>query len=624
MQRYILIGTLALAIAACGAGRPESLANSPSSPDTGLTPIYVIQGSGPSSPLVGRSVTFEGIVTGDFQDGDADSARNLGGFYVQNAPDGDAHTSDGIFVFDGGNPAVDVDAGDFVRITGTVEEYYGETQVSPGSVAVIGTGSLAATPVNLPASGIVTNADGEPIADLEQYEGMLVRFPQTLSVAGLRSLGWHGDVLLSQDGVPVSFTNGNGADVAGYAAHRETIAARRLILDDGLRAANATPVRYLHAGGAQGHSIRLGDTVSNVVGVLRYSRGSGANGTEGYRLMPTADPEFLPVNALPTVPVGDGNLRIALLNALNWFSGVDDGSDTCGPAADQPCRGADSIAERDRQLSKLVNTIALMGPDIVGIVEVENNASESLGLLVDGLNALLAPGAFAYVDAGLLGTDAIKVGLVYRPARVTLAGAPAVLDSSVDGRFDDHRNRPVVAQTFTQVSDGARLTVAVAHLKSRSSSCADDGDPDIGDGQGNCNLTRTAAARALSDWLVSDPTASGDSDALLIGDLNAYLSEDPLTVLKAAGLVSLVEDRVGSEAYSYSFDGQRGAIDHALASPGLSLQVTGVAEWHIGADEPPLLDYNLEAPRDPALFDASNPRRTSDHDPLIVELNLAP
>ncbi|MDH3750429.1 MAG: hypothetical protein OEU40_07525, partial [Gammaproteobacteria bacterium] len=85
-----------------------------------LTAIYDVQGDGASSPLDGQSVTVEGIVTGDFQDGDTDSARNLGGFFVQNVPDADFATSDGVFVFDGNNPVVGVSAGDVVRVTGTV------------------------------------------------------------------------------------------------------------------------------------------------------------------------------------------------------------------------------------------------------------------------------------------------------------------------------------------------------------------------------------------------------------------------------------------------------------------------------------------------------------------------
>ena len=48
----------------------------------------------------------------------------------------------------------------------------------------------------------------------------------------------------------------------------------------------------------------------------------------------------------------------------------------------------------------------------------------------------------------------------------------------------------------------------------------------------------------------------------------------------------------GPFAYSYVFDGQAGYLDHALANPSLLAQVTGVADWHINADEPDVLDYD--------------------------------
>ena len=66
-----------------------------------FTPIYTIQGSGTASPIVGNSITTEGIVVGDFQ-----GMNSLKGFYIQD-PTGDANTatSDGIFVFDGNVPA---------------------------------------------------------------------------------------------------------------------------------------------------------------------------------------------------------------------------------------------------------------------------------------------------------------------------------------------------------------------------------------------------------------------------------------------------------------------------------------------------------------------------------------
>jgi len=59
-----------------------------------------------------------------------------------------------------------------------------------------------------------------------------------------------------------------------------------------------------------------------------------------------------------------------------------------------------------------------------------------------------------------------------------------------------HRTVPALAQTFLELSTGSRFTVVVNHFKSKGSACNDVGDPDMGDGQGNCNGTRTLAAQA--------------------------------------------------------------------------------------------------------------------------------
>ena len=172
----------------------------------------------------------------------------------------------------------------------------------------------------------------------------------------------------------------------------------------------------------------------------------------------------------------------------------------------------------------------------------------------------------------------------------------------------------------------------VNHLKSKGSECG-AGDDDTTTGQGNCNGTRTLAAQALADWLASDPTDMADPDYLIIGDLNSYAMEDPIVALKNAGYTDLVNLVGGMDAYGYVFDGQLGYLDHALANPSLVPQVAGVVEWHINADEIPLFDYNDDV-RDAGeyyayeeesdvlpLYDA-NEFRTSDHDPVLIGLNL--
>src|SRR5207249_3017991 len=61
-----------------------------------------------------------------------------------------------------------------------------------------------------------------------------------------------------------------------------------------------------------------------------------------------------------------------------------------------------------------------------------------------------------------------------------------------------------------------------------------------------------------------------------------------------------------------------------LSSGSLTPQVTGVAEWHNNADEPTVLDYNVEFKTANQIntFYSPAPYRASDHDPVVVGLNL--
>jgi predicted extracellular nuclease len=214
-------------------------------------------------------VTVSGIVTGDFQDDDADDANELGGFYVQQAtPDADPMTSDGIFVFDGNSPATNVSIGDHVTVQGTVNEYFGETQITAPTVAIIGSGTIRATAVTLPADGTTTNSDGKLIVDFERYEGMLLHFPQTLSISDLHDLERFGAIGLSQGGRLYQFTNANTPDPATYSAYKASNARRSFELDDGRRSRNPSPIRFLNAGSVNGYSIRAGDTVTGAARLL--------------------------------------------------------------------------------------------------------------------------------------------------------------------------------------------------------------------------------------------------------------------------------------------------------------------------------------------------------------------
>lgn len=564
------------------------------------TAIHTIQGSGPASPEVGNLHTIEGVVVGDFQD----VSTQLRGFFVQEEDsdwDGDSATSEGIFVFD---PALtlDVALGDVVRVQGTVTEFFDLTELTGVTgMALCASGQSASiTPVSLPVVSL---------SDWEQLEGMAVRFDQTLYVTGNFTQGRYGEVELSVFDRLHNPTNVTTPGPAALAL-QDLNDRSRIQLDDGSTIQNPLPLPpYLGGDG----TLRGGDSVTGLGGVLGYSFGS-------YELHPTQPVSFTRLNTRPPTPdpVG-GTVRVASMNVLNFFNG--DGAGGGFPTS----RGADTLDEFLRQREKIVGAIVAMDADVIGLMEIENDGSgpaSAIQELVDSLNAVAGPGTYDHIVTGVIGTDEIRVGLLYQPGRVSPVGSPALLDSSVDARFLDSKNRPALAQSFD--AQGEVFTVAVNHLKSKGSPCNDVGDPDAGDGQGNCNGTRTLAAQALVDWLATDPTGSGDPDVLIIGDLNAYALEDPIVAIQAGAddaagssddYTNLIAAFVGPDAYSYVFQGQAGYLDHALGSASLSSQVTGVTEWHINADEPAAMDYNNY--NQPALY-AAGPFRSSDHDPVLV------
>ena len=613
-----------------------------SNDDAAISFVHDIQGSGDTAAV--GTFTIDGIVVGDYQ---AQGSGQLRGFFVQEEDadaDTDPATSEGIFVFCGNCPTAVV-VGDRVRAVGPSSEFFGMSQLTASgasSVTVLSGGNGLPTPatLDLPVAGSVTDdltaATAEINAAFEPSEGMLVTFPDTLSVSEYFELARYGQVILSQGGRPHTFTAHHEPTAAGFIANEIDLARRSVILDDTdnreNRPVDSPNTAYYHPvpGLSISNAFRGGDTITNLTGVLHWSFAGGGS-PNAWRIRPVTEAfeyAFTPVNERPAVPDVAGRLTVASFNVLNYFLSIDT-ADTCAPTQNQDCRGADSALELERQRTKMLAALTAIDADVFGFMEMENTPGvEPLADIVAGL-----PG-YDYVDTGVIGTDAIRVGIIYRPDSVTPVGDHAVLDtqSFVNPRGADlDRNRPAVAQAFEENATGSRFTVVVNHLKSKGSGCG-AGDDDTTTGQGNCNLTRTLAAEELAAWLETDPTGSGDADVLIIGDLNSYAREDPIEALKDAGYSDLVNAFGGEAAYGYVFDGQLGYLDHALATSSVAGQVAGVAEWHINADEIPLFDYNDDArTADEAAFEEESDVlslyepdafRTSDHDPILIGLDL--
>ncbi|MFA9216331.1 MAG: ExeM/NucH family extracellular endonuclease [Sphingomonadaceae bacterium] len=576
--------------------------------------IPTIQGSDAKSPLANSVQTTEGVVT----------LKVGSGFFIQDENgDGNPDTSDGIFVYTG-STLTGAKVGDKVRVTGTVYEYTptGTTQSytefkDVTAVVTQSTGhSIAPTNVQLPE------------ANLGRLQGMLVRFAQPLTVGQLEFLGSRGEVSLSSGRLEVP-TNRYRPRTAEAIALAAANAQNQIVLDDGIFVAPSS-VPYL---GAEG-SLRAGDSVSDLTGVIDF--GATGGGGVSYKLQPSVAPVFSSDNPRTEVPqLAAGNVKVSSANVLNFFTTFTNGTDvfggtnvgcTLGNASSKSnCRGADNLAEFVRQRDKIVHELQAIDADVFGLMEIQNSGETTVSYLVDELNKAInttnnTPNAvtYAYVPKPAdTGTDAIRVAMIYKPSRLSLVGV-ALSDSHAIN------NRPPMAQTF-RAGNGEKFSLVVNHLKSKGSCPTGGGvDADQNDSQGCWNATRIKQAQQLIGSFVPQVAAAADDpDVLLIGDFNAHGFEDPINTITDNGYVNQLERfvRPNGTPYSFVFDGEAGYLDHALANARLSPQVVGAAEWHNNADEPTVIDYNLNAKPASAPYSAA-PYRASDHDPVVISLNL--
>jgi predicted extracellular nuclease len=587
-----------------------------------ITRIHDVQGSGTASPLVGQTVTIEGIVTASFQ-----GATELGGFFVQEEDanvDADPLTSEGIFVFHSATPVV---AGDKVRVTGTVIEF----GTAPNTLTELGSASVALLSSGnpLPAPVIVT-LPVAAVGDLERYEGMRVQIAQTLTVSEHFNLARYGELTLSVNGrlpqptnfidpndSPASGTTSSGAsNVAAINAQIDLNLRSSILLADISSAQNPAVIPFWDTGS---NTLRTGSTLATLTGILTHSFGTHA-------IHATTPPVFNYAPRPLTPPAVGGTLKVASFNVLNFFNGNGQG------AGFPTSRGANTLAEFNRQKAKTVAALCGLGADIVGLMEMENDATAAgvpaLNELTAELNATAGCGSWSFVanPAGwgtIPGsTDEIRPALIYRTTAVSAVG-----QSMSPNNAAFNQARAPVAQTFSISSGpgaGAKLSVVVNHFKSKGGT-GTGADADQNDGQGQFNAARKAQATALLAFISTVQAAANDPDVLVLGDLNAYSEEDPIDILRAGGLMKL-----GNEPYSYVFDGQAGSLDHALATPSLVAQVASAGVWHINADEPRILDYNVEFKNTPGCtssctspdYYTPTPFRSSDHDPVLVGMTL--
>ncbi|GIU09768.1 extracellular exonuclease ExeM [Shewanella morhuae] len=640
-----------------------------------IVPIYQVQGAGESSPYVSEGVfeseaevTVRGVVT-------ARGESLFKGFYLQEVKgDNSPYTSDGVFVFLGEAVPESIQPGVEVCVQGKVKEYFGLTQIDIKADKKFEVGAKGDVPAPVP----FYVADGETLAQaLERYEGMNVVLDagSDLKISRTFSFDYAGsrnNMLVSYQAPLMKPTQLYPALSAEATALVKSNLENQLFIESDYKPADGE-IPYFPDFNVETGYIRVGDQLTNLQGVIGYSYGA-------YRLVATnkiTAGDFIRGDDRTDAPsvATKGDIRVASFNVLNFFNDVDGGN--TNPSGSN--RGALTLEEMVLQRTKIVSAITAMNADIVGLMEIANNGfgeKSAIKDLVDALNDKQTPeNAYSFVeiadadkyDGQYFGTDAITVGMLYRGGKVALAGAAQTIitpeqhasagsvtrtkdDKAEVNPGNDAYQRHSLAQAFKIHNES--LTVVVNHLKSKGSGCLEDwinfeDSIDPADQQGKCNAFRVSAAKVLGETL-----KDVKGDLLVIGDMNAYGMEDPIRVLtdfdasksdrdimtaswttldgkvferqgskieKGYGLINLNTKAHGVGTYSYSYNGELGNLDHALANASLANRLVDIEDWHINSVESNLFEYGKKFSG--KLAKSENAFSASDHDPVIVALS---
>ncbi|MBD8061820.1 ExeM/NucH family extracellular endonuclease [Oceanitalea stevensii] len=614
-----------------------------------VTPIAEIQGTGDATPLLDRTVTTRGVVTGVYADG------GFNGAFIQTPGTGadlEGHdASHGIFVFGGGTQlASDVEVGDHVEVTGTAGEYFGLTQIAAASHSVLDEPAAAVVPAQVPLPAV---------DEREALEGMLLAPQGDFTVTDTYHTNRFGWVGLAAGDEPLR----QPTDVVrpGTEAYTDLVAAnadREIRMDDGSSHDwtnfsfdnHETPVAYL----TPDNPVRVGAPVEFEGPVILDFRRTiaGEDATWNFqpqsRLTGANTAEVQPIsweNTRPEAPgeVG-GDVRVATFNVLNYFTSLGDEEAGCGffgdrlggPTTARSCdvRGAYDAANLARQTEKIVSAVNALDADVVALQEIENSLpfapsntaadrDHALSDLVDALNAGAGEERWEYVVSAEqfpAAEDVIRNAFIYQVDAVApVGGTEILLDSAAFGNA-----REPMAQEFAPVDengdvveDADSFVVINNHFKSKGSGTGENADQ--GDGQGASNPDRVRQAEALVAFADEVAADAGTELVLLAGDFNSYTQEDPMQVFYENGYTDLGAEL--TEKSTYSFGSMVGSLDHVLASEAATAAVTGADIWNINAYESIAFEYSRYNYNVTDFHDAS-PYRSSDHDPIIVGLDL--
>ncbi|HEX7336498.1 MAG TPA: endonuclease/exonuclease/phosphatase family protein, partial [Gemmatimonadales bacterium] len=344
--------------------------------------------------------------------------------------------------------------------------------------------------------------------------------------------------------------------------------------------------------------VRVGDTLGDVTGVVRYSFGN-------YEVAATAAFDVAPAGLMPErtglIRAPDA-LTVASYNVLNLSATADD-----------------SI---QRRLLAGQIVAALRSPDIIALQEIQDDSGEAddgttsaRGTLTALSTAIVAAGGPRYDFFDVAPADGrpggapggnIRNAFLYNAARVRLhshrALTPSVLGGS--GARDSlafRNSRDPLEGVFE--FRGKQVSIIGNHLSSRFGSTPVFGavQPFVQAGE----AARAAQVQALSQYARRLLMVQRDARVIVLGDMNTFEFSQALAELLPGAvpvLYPLLPKVPGPERYSYNFEGNSQTLDHVFVSrallPGAELDIV-----HLNTDFPAL------------------PRQTaSDHDPLVARL----
>jgi predicted extracellular nuclease len=558
--------------------------------------IYEIQGDGSASPVDGNVVTTRNNVV---------TAVGTNGFFMQtpeSRTDGNVNTSDGIFVFTGGAPGVAV--GELVDVNGTVDEFFGFTEITDNPVVtVVNYGVELPAPVALDATVPSPDPTAPSCAiEFECYEGMLV------AIAG-------GTVT----GPNQRFGSDPIAEVYITAAAARTFREPGVEFPGlgipGIATWDGNPeVFELDPDklGLSNQIIPAGSSFS-ATGVIGYEFG-------GYELWPSSLDVTAP-DTFPT-PVRDrkrAELTIGSLNMFRLFDDVDDAPD--GDRDDQVV--STEVYERRKAKLALYILDVLKAPDVLAVQEVEKlGVLEDLAAVITAWNPEVV--YTAYLEEGNdIGT--IDVGYMVRDNvavdAITQIGKDEIFayDSSL------LNDRPPLLLEGRSINDGANYPFAVINVHGRSLGGIGPG----GGGEERVRLKRLAQAESLAKAVQALQDADPEIRLVVTGDFNGFEFSDglvdvlgvirgdvdPTASLEPGSdyvdpdLINQVLAVDAAERYSFIFRGSAQTLDHALTSIALDLSVEGLEFGRGNADAA----FEL-------INDGTTPLRSSDHDGLVLFL----